>query len=54
MAELKAFLMVLSEYPQYIWIACQKLPNKTSKEILYFYQAFAGLMKFEEFRAECH
>jgi hypothetical protein len=46
--------MVLSEYPQYIWIACQKLPNKTSKEILYFYQAFAGLMKFEEFRAECH
>lgn len=52
MAEIKTFLAVLSEIPKYIWTACHKLPNKSSKEILYFYQAFMGLMKFDEFQGE--
>ena len=52
-AEIKAFHMVLSEETKYIWRACNKLPNKTSKEILYFYQAFTGLMKFDDFQNEC-
>lgn len=36
-AEIKAFLMVLCEDSKYIWKASHKLPNKTSKEIMYFY-----------------
>ena len=43
---------MLSESPKYIWVASSRLPHKTSKEILYFNQAFAGLMRFEAFQAE--
>ena len=50
--DLKTFFAVLSESPKYIWVASARLPHKTSKEILYFNQAFAGLMRFEAFQAE--
>lgn len=40
---------MLSDAPKFIWIANSKLPNKSSKEILYFNQAMAGLMSFEKF-----
>jgi len=50
--DLKTFFAVLSESPKYIWVASSRLPHKTSKEILYFNQAFAGLMRFEAFQAE--
>lgn len=53
-AEIKSFLMVISDGPKYVWHSYKKLPNKTSKEILYFYQAFTGLMKFDEFQQECN
>ena len=43
---------MLSESPKYIWVASSRLPHKTSKEILYFNQAFAGLMRFEAFQAD--
>lgn len=35
--EIKNFLSNLSEKPVYYWSACQRLPLKTSKEILFFY-----------------
>ena len=47
--DLKTFFGVLSESPKYIWVASARLPHKTSKEILYFNQAFAELMRFEAF-----
>lgn len=47
--DLKTFFGVLSECPKYIWVASSRLPHKTSKEILYFNQAFSGLMGFEAF-----
>lgn len=51
-ADLKAFFWVLSEAPKYMWVASARLPHKTSKEILYFNQAFSGLMRFEAFLAD--
>lgn len=50
--DIKIFFSVLSESPKYIWVATTRLPHKTSKEILYFAQAFAGLMKFENYQLE--
>jgi hypothetical protein len=50
--ELKTFFSVLSDAPKCIWVASSRLPHKTAKEILYFYQAFAGLMRFEAFQAD--
>jgi hypothetical protein len=35
--EIKTFLSVLSELPKFAWSACQRLPNKNSKEILFFH-----------------
>ena len=52
--DLKIFFSVLSEMPKYIWVASSRLPNKTSKEILYFNQAFAGLMNFESFQNDVY
>mmetsp|Transcript_21906 Transcript_21906/g.34029 ORF Transcript_21906/g.34029 Transcript_21906/m.34029 type:complete len:201 (-) Transcript_21906:1253-1855(-) len=47
--ELRTFLHTLSENPRYLWVMSSKLPQKTSKEIMFFYQAFQGLMRFENF-----
>ena len=50
--DIKIFFSVLSESPKYIWVASTRLPHKTSKEILYFAQAFAGVMKFDSYQLE--
>ena len=54
MKELKIFFTILSEIPKQIWVATSRLPYKTAKEILYFNQAFSGLMKFEAFQTEVY
>jgi hypothetical protein len=47
-------MSVLSELPKFAWSACQRLPNKNSKEILFFHQSLSGLMHFEEFQNEAY
>lgn len=50
--ELKIFFSILSEIPKQIWVGHSRLPYKTSKEILFFNQAFSGLMRFDTFQQE--
>ena len=45
--DLKTFFTVLAESPRYVWVGSSRLPHKTAKEILYFNQAFSGLLRFD-------
>lgn len=50
--ELRAYLSLLSEQPRFSWLACQRLPSKTSKDILAFSQSMFALMRLDEFLSQ--